>query len=139
MPIFFFDFTSEGMIETDDIGTEFPSLEKAYLDACRSALEMSFEKLRDRSDPNLDSVEILDAERRPLMHVPFSEVLRPQCSPWPAVQNECSQIIHACHTELARGKRLKKEIDEELRKIQTVTGAIRTSLERLREAHVRTA
>jgi hypothetical protein len=132
MPIFFFDFSSEGVIETDDIGTEFPSLEKAYLDACRSALEMSFEKLRDRNDPNLDSVEILDAERRPLMHVPFSEILRPQSPPWSAVQHECGQIIHACHTELARGKRLKEEIDDELRKIQAATGDIRTSLERLR-------
>ena len=39
MPLFFFDFTSHGAIEKDDIGTEFPSLEEAYLDACRSALE----------------------------------------------------------------------------------------------------
>jgi len=48
MPRFFFDFTSGGTIDADDVGTEFPSLEEAYLDACRSALEMSFEKLRMR-------------------------------------------------------------------------------------------
>ncbi len=33
MPRFFFDFTSGRTIEADDIGTEFPSLEEAYLDA----------------------------------------------------------------------------------------------------------
>lgn len=76
MPRFFFDFSSGGTVVADDVGTEFPSLEEAYLDACQSALEISFEKLRIRRDPNLDLVEILDARRQPLMQVPFSDVLR---------------------------------------------------------------
>jgi hypothetical protein len=80
MPLFFFDFTSHGAIEKDDLGTEFPSLEEAYLDACRSVLEISFEGLRNRRDPHLDSVEILDAGRRSLMEVPFSDVLLPKPS-----------------------------------------------------------
>ena len=136
MPRFFFDFTSGRTIEADDIGTEFASLEEAYLDACRSALEMSFEKLRVRRDPNLDSVEILDAQRKSLMHVPFSDVLRPKPPRLPAaqdlgIQQSCDQLIESCNQQLVRGKRLKAEISEELRKMRTMSSAIRANLERL--------
>jgi uncharacterized protein DUF6894 len=139
MPRFFFDFTSGRTIEADDIGTEFPSLEEAYLDACRSALEMSFEKLRVRCDPNLDSVEILDAERHSLMQVPFSDVLRPKPPRLPSAQDlcnqqSCKQLIESCNQQLVRGKRLKAEIGAELRKMRTTSSAIRASLERLTRA-----
>ena len=131
MPLFFFDFTSGDTIEADDVGTEFPSLEEAYLDACRSALEMSFDKLRRRRDPNLDSVEILDAERHSLMQVPFSDVLRPKPPLPPALQVHYSQLIESCNEQLTRGKRLKAEIGEELRKMRTTSNAIRANLQRL--------
>ena len=136
MPLFFFDFTKGGTIEADDVGTEFPSLEEAYLDACRSALEISFEKLRMRCDPTLDSVEILDAQHHSLMHVPFSDVLRPKPAPLPAVRNlghgqDGNQLIDSFNQELTRGKRLKAEIGEELRKMHITWGAIRAKLERL--------
>ena len=132
MPLFFFDFTSNGTIEKDDTGTVFPSLEEAYLDACRSALEMSFEKLRHRSDPYGDLIEILDAGRHSLMQVPFADALRPKPSRRPAVQPQCNQIIEACQRKVARGRRLKTEIEEEMVKIQTVAGAICANLERLK-------
>ena len=132
MPRFFFDFSSGGTVVADDVGTEFPSLEEAYLDACQSALEISFEKLRIRRDPNLDSVEILDARRQPLMQVPFSDVLRPKPSWSPARQGQCTEIASSYQQQLTRGKRLKAEIREELRKMQTTFGAIRANLERLK-------
>ncbi|MFB6452806.1 DUF6894 family protein [Bradyrhizobium tunisiense] len=136
MPLFFFDFTSGETIEADDIGTVFPSLEEAYLDACRSALEMSFEKLRMRRDPNLDSVEILDAQRHSLMQVPFSDVLRPNPQRLPAARDHgnrqnCNQLIDSCNQQLNRGHRLKAEIGEELRKMRTTSAAIRAKLELL--------
>ena len=132
MPRFFFDFSSGGTVVADDVGTEFPSLEDAYLDACQSALEISFEKLRSRSDPNLDSVEILDARRQSLMQVPFSDVLRPKPAGSPARQDQCTEIVSSYQQQLTRGKRLKAEIREELRKMQTTFGAIRANLERLK-------
>ena len=132
MPRFFFDFSSGGTVVADDVGTEFHSLEEAYLDACQSALEISFEKLRIRSDPNLDSVEILDARRQPLMQVPFSDVLRPKPLRSPARQDQCPEIVSSYQQQLTRGKRLKAEIREELRKMQTTFGAIRANLERLK-------
>ncbi|MGY0571258.1 DUF6894 family protein [Bradyrhizobium sp. RDM12] len=132
MPRFFFDFSSDGTVVADDVGTEFPSLEEAYLDACQSALEMSFEKLRIRSDPNLDSVEILDARRQLLMQVPFSDVLRPKPSRPPARQDQYTGTVSSYQQQLTRGKRLKAEIGEELSKMRTTFGAIRASLDRLK-------
>ncbi|WP_409187737.1 DUF6894 family protein [Bradyrhizobium sp. RDM4] len=132
MPRFFFDFSSGGTVVADDVGTEFPSLEEAYLDACQSALEISFEKLRIRNDPNLDSVEILDARRQPLMQVPFSDVLRPKPLRSLARHDQCTGIVSSYQQQLTRGKRLKAEIREELRKMQTTFGAIRANLERLK-------
>ncbi|WP_314957694.1 DUF6894 family protein [Bradyrhizobium cosmicum] len=132
MPRFYFDFRSDGRIVVDDVGTEFPSLEEAYLDACQSALEISFEKLRIRSDPHLDSVEILDARRRPLMQVPFSDVLRPKPSRSRARQDQWIGIVSSYQQQLTRGKRLKAEIGEELKKMNTTFGAIRANLERLK-------
>jgi len=132
MPLFFFDFSSGGTVVADDIGTEFPSLEEAYLDACQSALEMSFEKLRIRNDPNLDSVEILDARRQLLMEVPFSDVLRPKPSRCPGTQDQCAEIVSSYQEKLMRGKRLKAEIGEELTKMQATFGAIRGNLDRLK-------
>ena len=132
MPRFFFDFSSGGTVVADDVGTEFPSLEEAYLDACRSALEMSFEKLRIRNDPNLDSVEILDAQGQSLMQVPFSDVLRPKPLRSPGRQDQCTDIISSYQEQLVRRKRLRAEIDEELRKMQTTFGAIRANLDRLK-------
>src|ERR1700751_2845908 len=78
MPRFFFHFTSQGDVSRDEVGTEFPSLEAAYLDSCQSALEMSIDKLRVRDDPTNDSVEIADESGRLLMTIPFSEVIRPR-------------------------------------------------------------
>jgi hypothetical protein len=132
MPRFYFDFSSGGTVEADDVGTEFPSLEAAYLDACQSALEISFEKLRTRSDPNLDSVEILNARRQSLMQVPFSDVLHPKPSRLPPRQNQCTEIFSTYQQELARGRRLRVEIGDELIKMQTTFCAIKASLERLK-------
>jgi len=136
MPLFFFDFTFDGRLEKDDLGTEFSCLEDAYLDAVHSALDMSFDKLRGRGDPHRDSVEILDAKRQSLMQVPFSEVLRPKPLRYAALRDQCSEIIDLCQRELARGKRLRAEIDDELRKMEIISGAIRAALERAQRAPI---
>jgi hypothetical protein len=134
MPRFFFDFTVSGGLEVDDLGTEFNSLEEAYLDACRTILEMSFERLRERADPNGDSVEIFDAQRRTLIHVPFSDVLSPKPARRPPTRLQCNMIADRCHRELARGLRLKAEIREELEKVQSISRTIQVNLRRFSKA-----
>ena len=62
MPLFFFNHSSAGSVCVDDLGTEFPSLEAAYLDTCDAVLDMAFEKLRTQQDPEDDSFDIIDVE-----------------------------------------------------------------------------
>src|SRR6266702_4364752 len=90
MPLFFFNHTSHDDVSVDESGTEFPSLEAAYLDTCKAILDISFEKLRERLDPNEDSFEIVSERGDLLVTIPFSEVLRPRqptdCSGSPTEQ-----------------------------------------------------
>ncbi|MCK1383763.1 hypothetical protein [Bradyrhizobium sp. 21] len=129
MPRFFFNFSIDGCLEFDELGTEFNSIEEAYLEACRTALDMSFEKLRERADPTGDSVEIFDAQRRTLMHLPFSDMLSPKPLRRPPTL-ESNRIADRCHRELVRGQRLKAEIREELEKVQSISRTIRANLRR---------
>lgn len=131
MPLFFFDFTFDGATDTDDVGVQYPSLEAAYLDACRAALDISFEKLQARRNAHLDSVEILDGDRRSLMFVPFSEVLRPDSRLSPA-QRECGQLIQSCRQQMARAERLRAEVVTELQSIQSMAVILRANLARSR-------
>jgi hypothetical protein len=64
--------------------------------------------------------------------VPFSDVLRPKPSRAPARQDQCVEIVSSYQQQLIRGKRLRAEIGEELRKMQTTFGAIRANLDRLK-------
>lgn len=131
MPLFFFDFTFDGVTDTDDVGVQYPSLEAAYLDSCRAALDISFEKLQTRRNAHLDSVEILDGNRQSLMHVPFSEVLRPKSRVSPA-QREFGQLIQSCRQQMARAERLRAEVATELQSIQFMTVVLRANLARSR-------
>lgn len=74
-----FFFAIEGGVEPspDEFGSEFDSLEAAYIEGCRAALEISMEMLRDRLDPNSLRFEISGADGRILVELPFAEVLRP--------------------------------------------------------------
>ena len=74
---FFFALTGAGEPSRDEIGADFDSLDEAYLEACRAALEISFEMLRERNDPSSLKFEITDGQGVLLTDLPFAEVLRP--------------------------------------------------------------
>ena len=135
MPLFFFNFTSGGIVTVDEVGTEFPSLEDAYLDSCRAALDMSFEKLGCRDDPYQDSLDILDAARRPLMHVPFSDVLQPRPSSRHTGEPQWNETIDSFRKEMARSKLLQAQVGSELEKVIMTSLAIRASLRRLKSTN----
>lgn len=129
MPQFFFNYRSGGIISEDEIGTEFPSLEAAYLDTCKSALAIAFEKLRARQDPTSDAFDIVDDQRNVLMHVPFSEVLRPGGTV--GVSSRMQQAVAAlerCSFLMSRGEKLKKELRAEVAKTKELFHAIRSHL-----------
>lgn len=77
MPRFFFHLRPADENGDDDLGTELPNAEVAYLEACAAALEISFEMLRQRIDPASHSFTVTDARGRLLFDIPFSEVLHP--------------------------------------------------------------
>jgi hypothetical protein len=77
MARYFFHLVSPDGSSKDDIGTELPNAEAAYLEACETALEMSFEMLRKRRDPSRSAFEVTDDEGRTVFEIPFAEVTRP--------------------------------------------------------------
>jgi hypothetical protein len=129
MPRFFFNYTSGGTFFVDDMGAEFPSLEAAYLDTCKGALAIAFEKLRARQDPNADVFEITDDKRNVLMHVPFSEVLRPSVAKSFALRgHQTVAALENCCRQIARGQQLKDELRKEIAKTRKMFDAIRANL-----------
>lgn len=130
MPLFFFHFTSQNCLSRDDIGTAFPSLEAAYLDACRSVLEISTDKLRARDDPFNDELEIADEDGRTLMHIPFSEVLRPRPKADVRGRRHATNLaIEGCRRQMLRSQRLRSELRAEFEKIRSTCQSIREKLE----------
>jgi len=125
MPMFFFNHSSPGAVLVDDVGTEFPSLEAAYLDTCDAVLDIAFEKLRAQQNPENDSFDIMDGEGRMLMHVPFSEVLRPRGAPKTSSVYRGHQAIVARHREIVRSQ---AELRAEFEKTQSALKTIRTTL-----------
>ena len=77
MARYFFHLVSPNETSKDDIGTELPNAEAAYLQACDAALEISFEMLRERRDPSRYAFEVADVEGRVVFEIPFAEVTRP--------------------------------------------------------------
>src|SRR4051812_45586085 len=77
MAHYFFNLVSPNESSKDDIGTELPNAEAAYLEACETALEISYEMLRERRDPSRHAFEVTDAEGRVVFEIPFAEVTRP--------------------------------------------------------------
>ena len=129
MPYFFFNHTSKGATCVDDIGTEFPSLEAAYLDTCEAILAIAFEKLRARQDPATDAFEIIDDKQNVLMKVPFSEVLRPSAATHIlTVQEQAILALENCRYQAARSERLNDEIRTEFARTREIFAAIHANL-----------
>jgi hypothetical protein len=132
MPLFFFNFTSQGEVSIDDTGTEFPSLESAYLSTCQAILEIAFEKLRARQDPEKDVFEIVDAQRTVLMMVPFLEVLRPRRpSNASVLREETRRLTRTSQLLLARSKALKAELLSEMERTKRLSDTINENLARV--------
>jgi hypothetical protein len=77
MARYFFHLIARAEASRDDIGTDLPNAEAAYLQACETALEISFEMMRQRLDPSRHAFEVADAEGHVLFEIPFAEVTRP--------------------------------------------------------------
>ena len=130
MPKFFFNHTSHDDVSVDESGTEFPSLEAAYLDTCKAILDISFEKLRERLDPNEDSFEIVSERGDLLVTIPFSEVLRPR-QPTDCSGSRTEQLTATSARLTERHRVLTAEFNEELAIAEQTFRTIRSNLVRL--------
>ena len=131
MPRFFFNLNSQGNVSIDEVGTEFSSLESAYLDACKAILDIGLEKLRSRQDPAKDSFEIIDENRNVLMEVPFFEVLQPAATSITPRSLHTIEIIEECRNQVARCERLQVEIRAEFEQVNNTFCDIRANLARI--------
>ena len=77
MARYFFHLVAPDETSKDEIGTELPSAEAAYLEACEAALDISFEMLRQREDPSRHAFEVTDEDGHVVFDIPFAEVTRP--------------------------------------------------------------
>ena len=86
MPWFYFHLRTPQGLEPDDTGLEFAGIEAAYLEACASIPEISADLACEGKNPARYAFEITDPAGRPLMEVPFTEILdrgrRPNASPF---------------------------------------------------------
>jgi hypothetical protein len=133
MPRFFFHFISPDEVGRDDVGTVFPSIEAAYLDAYDAVLGISFDKLRARDDPTKDVVEITDEGGRMLMYIPFSEVLGPRQKTGIQTHHPATHdALQACQRQMLRSHTLLSELRAEFMKTQSAFRAIQAKLASLK-------
>jgi hypothetical protein len=129
MARFFFHLVLPGGYQADDVGSEFPDIEAAWLGGRDAAIEMIADMLRGRCDPHGFQFEIADEQGHFLMELPFSEILRPagRSTMRPGIG---SQIWH----HIRRNRALKDEIDVELAKSRSLLETTRATLRRSRAA-----
>lgn len=111
MALFFFNLVSPKGYEIDEVGSEFPNVESAYLEARAAAIEMCPDIMRDRFDPTRYQFEIVDDCRRFLMEFPFSEILRPR-----GVSPGLAQIRPRLQAEIEKARKLCGELRDEIQK-----------------------
>ena len=123
MPLFYFHMVSKGSYAVDREGLTFANVDDAYLEACRAALDMSFEMLRKQLDPNDHRFEIIDEFGTIVMDVPFAEVLRPRRV---VEAVPLRSIVDTVQAGLARNRELRTDLAYQI-------GAARRSVLQARE------
>ncbi|WP_024519373.1 hypothetical protein [Bradyrhizobium sp. Tv2a-2] len=131
MPRFFFNLHSHGGFSADETGTEFSSLDAAYLDTCDAILDMAIEKLRAHRNPANDMFEIADERGNVLMEVTFSEILSPAAATKRPMNLETVRIFDSCRRHAARSLGLTAEIRAEFEQVRNTFCDIRANLARI--------
>jgi hypothetical protein len=80
MARYFFNFRQGTTRTADDLGSDFETVEDAYLGAVRAAQDMWRELLIRREDPLECAFEVIDRDGNEVFVLPFSEVLE-ACAP----------------------------------------------------------
>ena len=127
MPLFFFHLMRGDDISLDEIGNEFPSAEAAFLAAYDTALEMSFEMLKQSKDPLHCRFEIADASRAILFDLPFGEALR---TAHPRTRS--GELSASLRRAEGRARQLKSELGAEYARARSLLDSTRELVAKLR-------
>ena len=82
MPQFFFHYHSPQGVTRDEIGCDFQTLEHAYVDAYRSAVDLGAEMLKAHKNPASHRIEIANTQGEMLMELRFDEIFRRERVSW---------------------------------------------------------
>ncbi|WP_342111833.1 DUF6894 family protein [Methylobacterium sp. SI9] len=119
MPLFHIHLRRPDWLEEDELGIEFPDLERAYLETYRAIPETVVDLMRHGVEPRGHAFVIADAAGVVLMEVPLSEPLRPQRQGRPSKR-------------FVRARRLSGEIAAEIARARETTRQSREILARSR-------
>jgi hypothetical protein len=125
MPLYFFHLVSPTEHCPDDLGSDLPNTEQAYLEVYQAALDISFEMLRLRQDPSHLRFEVTNNAGEILFDLPFSEALHPKsraASPTSLHEN--------LRRNFNRQRELTTEIREQFKQAMSTIGATRDLLAR---------
>lgn len=128
MPLYHFHLRNAAGLEPDEIGLEYPTLEEAYLEACRTVPGMAAEFVQAGRNPMEYAFEIADESGTLLLEIPFGEMLRNGAVPRrPALPRERARAVSAAE----RTQQLVASIN---RQIETLHEAMLASRRIMEEA-----
>jgi hypothetical protein len=124
MPLFFFHLRTPRGLERDAFGLDRPSLEVAYLEACRTIPDLCVDLLNEGTAPLACAFLICDADGTELIEVPFNEQLndgRRSGRPNPVPE----QL--ACLAEVRKGRRLVAEMRAQIAEMRASAAEMRAT------------
>ena len=131
MPRFYFHLRTDGCVADDELGSEFPNLEAAYLEAFEAARAIWAEKLLSREDPTRCAFLIASSpDGEPLLEMPFSEVL--EASKGRVLRKPASPLF-------ARARDSAEAMMERVRALEAEIATARERVSEARELNARLA
>ena len=127
MPQFYFHLRTPRGLERDQFGLQQPSLDEAYLEACRAIPELCVDLLHEGIAPLACAFVICDAAEAELMEVPFSERLHDGRRP--ARTNAMPEQLE-CLAEVRKGRMLVAEMRAQVSEMRASAAEMRATARR---------
>src|SRR4051794_7514001 len=128
MPLFFFHLVRPDDVSPDELGNEFPSAEAAFVAAYDTALEISFEMLKEHKDPLAYRFEIADPQGTILFDLPFSEAMRTA-----PPRRRSGELAESLKRARDRARRVKSELGAEYARARSLLSSTQELVARLRK------
>lgn len=130
MTRYFFHVWLGDVVERDEIGTECPDAEEAYMQAFHAAQDAWVDSVRCRNDPGRHRFEVTDAAGNILFEVPFSEVIGRSSGGWPGVLPVLRTAERTCALASEVARQVSRASDnirtsrQLLAELETISGSV---------------